>query len=63
MIFDHRTIDWRVASFTIAAGLLTGVVFGLAPALRLSRLNSTAEFQEGRAIWAGGSIPALARCF
>ena len=47
MIFDHRTIDWRVASFTIAAGLLTGVVFGLAPALRLSRLNLTAEFQGG----------------
>ncbi len=34
---DELAIDWRVLAFAIPACLLTGLVFGLAPALRLSR--------------------------
>jgi predicted permease len=40
-------LDWRVLGFTTAVALATGVVFGLAPALRSTRLNLTEEFQGG----------------
>jgi putative ABC transport system permease protein len=39
---EEVTIDWRVLTFTLAASVLTGIVFGLAPALSSVRsdLNS-----------------------
>jgi len=42
-------IDWRVLVFTLAAALLSGVIFGLAPAVRLARMNlADALKQAGR---------------
>ena len=38
--------DWRVLSFTIAITFLTGVLFGLAPALRGSRVDLTPSLKE-----------------
>lgn len=41
-------LDLRVLAFTLAAALLTALVFGLAPALRATKLDLAREFQGGR---------------
>jgi ABC-type antimicrobial peptide transport system permease subunit len=45
------TIDWRVLAFTLAISLLTGILFGLFPAIGASRpdLNSTLKESSNRA--------------
>ncbi|HEV2287433.1 MAG TPA: ABC transporter permease [Candidatus Acidoferrales bacterium] len=40
-------IDGRVLAFTIAASVLTGIVFGLAPAFRGTRVDLTPALKEG----------------
>src|SRR5207245_6571667 len=44
------TIDWRVVTFAMVTSVLTGVLFGLIPALHASRadLSSTLKESAGR---------------
>ncbi len=48
------TMDWRVFTFLGLVCLATSVVFGLAPALHLSRTNVNAFLQEGGRSGTGG---------
>src|SRR5262249_22549348 len=49
-------LDWRVAAFTAALSMLTGVLFGLVPALQSSRVDLQSAMKEGGS--AGGGRQA-----
>jgi predicted permease len=46
--------DWRVLGFTACVSMLTGIVFGLAPALRGSDLGLTSSLKSGNGGFAEG---------
>jgi len=50
--------DWRILAFTFVLTLVTGVVFGLLPALRASRADTWATLKDtvGAVAGAGGSL-------
>ncbi len=41
------SFDWRVLAFTAGVAILTGIVFGLAPAIRTSRVNLSEMMKVG----------------
>jgi predicted permease len=53
-------LDWRVATFAVAVSLVTGLVFGLLPALTSSRLDLTTSLKEGGRAGSGGQNRARA---
>ena len=47
-------LDWRVLIFTLIASVLTGILFGLAPALQISRTDVQESLKESGRSAAGG---------
>jgi putative ABC transport system permease protein len=45
--FNEANLDYRVLAFTLAISVLTGVIFGLVPALQTSKLDVTSSLKEG----------------
>src|SRR5262249_596242 len=46
-------MDWRVFAFTLGVSVMTGLIFGLFPALHLSSTELTESLKEGRGAGAG----------
>ena len=44
---DEVALDWRVLAFAASASILSGLVFGLVPALRLSATDANEALREG----------------
>jgi predicted permease len=57
----NPALDLHVLAATSAVTFLTGLVFGLAPALQATRLNLTEEFQGGARTLGTGSRSRLAK--
>jgi putative ABC transport system permease protein len=49
------TLDWRVLGFTLLVAILTGILFGLIPALNASRTDLSATLKES-GMRSGGSM-------
>ena len=56
---DELTIDWRVVSFGIAASLVTGILFGIAPAIQASRADLNDVLRSGGRVAAAGRLRSV----
>jgi len=51
----HVAFDWRVFAFTAAVTLLTGLLFGMAPALAAARAEVSHGLKESAQTTPGGA--------
>jgi macrolide transport system ATP-binding/permease protein len=49
-VFDFN-LDWRTFGYALALSLVTGVVFGLAPALESTKASLSAGLKQDNAVW------------
>jgi predicted permease len=61
MVGLNAGLDLRVLSFTLGVSLLTGIVFGLVPALRATRLSLSPSLKEGARSSTAGARSWLSR--
>ena len=56
-VYLNLTLDWRVLGFTVAAAIATAVLFGVAPALAVSRVTPNEALKEqGRTVAGDGRV-------
>ncbi|HWQ03299.1 MAG TPA: ABC transporter permease, partial [Candidatus Nitrosotenuis sp.] len=58
---NEPAMDWRVLGFTMLVSLLTGILFGLAPALRFSRPDLNESLKESGRTSSGGAARSRLR--
>jgi len=59
----NLSLDWRVLAFTFAISIITGIVFGLAPALQASRLDLVTALKSERVFLRGRHSSRLRTLF
>ncbi|HEV8431380.1 MAG TPA: ABC transporter permease [Pyrinomonadaceae bacterium] len=57
----HVGMDWRVLGFTLGVSLLTGLIFGLAPAFHSSKTELVESLKEGARGTSAGSFANVIR--
>lgn len=55
-VFLNLSFDWRVLSFTAAIAILTGLLFGVLPAFRSTRVSLTSAMKGSQAADAEGRV-------
>jgi putative ABC transport system permease protein len=56
---DELSVDWRVVAFGIVASVVTGILFGLAPALQASRADLNDVLRSGGRVAAAGRLRSI----
>jgi hypothetical protein len=60
MVSLDLALDWRVLAFTTFVGVITGLLFGVAPALRATSLTPAIALRDySRGVLSGGSRISL----
>lgn len=59
-VFLDVRMDGRVLGFTIAIAVLCGLLFGILPAFRATRVSAMSAMKEGQSPGAGGRSPSVA---